>query len=66
MENIKLSHTAKALVNRIYRSKKHKLPRFKANLVRLRKEQIKGREPPSPEQREVVWWYYNKREFGIR
>ena len=64
MEGIDLSSTAKALVKRIYRSRKHELPRLKANLVRLQKGQIKVMEPPSPEEWDVVWWWYGSREFS--
>ena len=61
MEKVKLSSTAKALIKRIYGSRKHDLPRLKANLVRLQKGQIKVRDPPSPEEWEVVWWHYTRR-----
>ena len=63
MESIELSHTAKALVNRIYKARKPELPRLKANLVRLQKGQIKVKEPPSDEEWEVVWWWYGKRQY---
>ena len=59
MEKVKLSSTAKALIKRIYGSKKYDLPRLKANLVRLQKGQIKVRDPPDEQEWEVIWWHYN-------
>ena len=64
MEGIELSDTAKALVKRIYRVKRQEVPKLKANLVRLQKGQIKVRDPPKPEEWDVVWWHYGKREFA--
>ena len=65
MEKVKLSQTAKALIKRIYGSKKHDFPMLKANLVRLQKGQIKVRDPPLPEEWEVVWWHYTQRESTL-
>ena len=65
MEKITLSGTAKALIKRIYKSKKASLPALKANLVRLQKGQIKVRDPPIPEEWDVVWWHYGKRESAF-
>ena len=65
MESIELSDTANALVKRIYRSRKHELPRLKANLVRLQKGQIKVKEPPLEEEWDVLWWYYTKRHLAF-
>ena len=62
MESIELSATAKALVKRITRSRKHELSRLKANLVRLQKGQIKVRDPPSDEEWEAVWWHHMRQE----
>jgi Tfp pilus assembly protein PilP len=62
MEGIPLSTTAKALVKRVTRSKKHELPRLKANLVRLQKGQIRVRDPPSDQEWEVVWYYFSQRD----
>ena len=50
MEKIDLSSTAKALVKRIYISKRQEIPKLKANLVRLQKGQIKVRDPPNDEE----------------
>ena len=61
MESIQLSDTAKALVKRVYNSRKPDLPRLKANLVRLQKGQIKVRDPPKKEEWDVVWWHYVSR-----
>ena len=62
MEKITLSDTAKALVKRIYKARSQELLKLKANLVRLQKGQIKVRDPPTPEEWNVVWWHYSKRE----
>ena len=61
MESIEFLATAKALVNRITRSKGNELARLKANLVRLQKGQIRIRDPPTAEEWEVVWWHYTRR-----
>ena len=50
MEDVELSNTAKALIKRIYGSKKRGLHRLKANLVRLQKGQIKIRDPPNEQE----------------
>ncbi len=65
IEKITLSGTAKALIKRIYRSKKASLPSLKANLVRLQKGQIKVRDPPSEEEWGVIWYSYGKRESTL-
>ena len=62
MESIQLSDTAKALIKRVYNSRKPDLPKLKANLVRLQKGQMKVRDPPKEEEWDVVWWHYSKRE----
>ncbi|MFC1714620.1 hypothetical protein ACFL6S_13215 [Candidatus Poribacteria bacterium] len=62
MEKVETSQTGKALIKRIHSSKKHDLPKLKANLVRLQKGQIKIRDPPSDEEWEVIWWWYEKRK----
>ena len=53
---------SEALIKRIYGSRKHDLPRLKANLVRLQKGQIKVRDPPEEQEWEVVWWHYSRVE----
>ena len=65
MRNIKLSDTAKALIKRIYGSRKRDLPGIKANLVRLQKGQIKVRDPPGEQEWEVILWHYGKRESAF-
>ena len=62
LESIDLSPTAKALVKRVYRSRKSELSRLKANLVRLQKGQVKVRDPPNDQEWEVIWYNYGKRE----
>ena len=64
INDIKLSDTARALIKRIYNSSRYDLQKLKANLVRLQKGQVKVRDPPSPEEWNVVWWHYGKRESG--
>ena len=61
MENYQLSNTGKALVKRIKNSRKSQLPRLKANLVKLQKGQLKVSNPPSDEEFEVIWWWYNRK-----
>ena len=62
MESVQLSDTAKALVKRVYSSRKPDLPKLKANLVRLQKGQIKVRDPPGAEEWSVIWYRYTQRE----
>ena len=65
MEEIKLSDTSKALIKRIYSSKKDTLTRLKAHLTRIQKGQVKIRDPPAEEEWEVIWWHYQQRESGL-
>jgi len=57
-----LSETAKALIKRIYSSKKRDLPSLRTSLVRLQTGQIKARDPPREQEWEVVWYHYSRVE----
>jgi len=65
LNEVKLSPTAKALIKRIYNSRKRDMKGLKANLVRLQKGQIKVRDPPSTEEWDIIWYQYMQREQAL-
>ena len=61
LSEVRLSDTANALIKRIRTYRIERLPRLKANLVRLQKGQIKVQNPPSEDEWEVVWYNFTQR-----